>query len=55
MVSVPRQAGAQHSQSPIKAENGSVMIVNTSAVEKFPQLLLGLSAFGNENALNPLA
>jgi hypothetical protein len=34
-VSVPNGAGAQHSQSPVKAENSPVMMDNETAAGKF--------------------
>jgi hypothetical protein len=36
-VSVPGQAGAQHSLSPIKAEDGAMMLTNGPVAQKFPQ------------------
>src|ERR1700729_2534172 len=39
-VSVPGQAGAQHSLSPIKAEDGAMMLANGSTAQKFPCPLL---------------
>jgi len=42
-VSVPGQAGAQHSLSPIKAEDGAMMVANGSTAQKFPCPLLAMS------------
>jgi hypothetical protein len=41
-VSVPNQAGAQHSQSPVEAENGAVMKVNNTAANKFHRYCVAL-------------
>jgi hypothetical protein len=59
-VSVPRQAGAQHSQSPTKAENGLGDDRQHGCDGKVPAIvalhnlqLNPAQTFGNENSLNP--
>jgi hypothetical protein len=42
-VLVPVQAGAQHSRSPIKAEDGAMILLNGSTAQKFPRPLPAMS------------
>src|ERR1700733_6736485 len=42
-VSIPIQAGAQHSRSSVEAEDGAMIPANGSTVQKFPWLLPAMS------------